>query len=65
MADKKGLSFKQSEIIHLLTLIEKRKQDGWYYGKKEKYEKRESVIHNKLKTAANTMPNKSGKEGGE
>jgi hypothetical protein len=61
MADRKDVRLKQSEIRHLILLIEGREQEGWYFGNKAVFEKREQSIKNKLITAANTRI----KEGGE
>lgn len=61
MADLKAIRLKHSEINHLLVLIESREQEGWYFGNKSFFEKREQTIKNKLITAANTMPKERGK----
>jgi hypothetical protein len=44
----KQVKLTQTEINHILNLIESNKEEGFYYGNKDQYWKRSSNIENKL-----------------
>ena len=44
----KQVKLTQTEINHILNLIESNKEEGFYYGNKDQYWKRSSSIENKL-----------------
>jgi hypothetical protein len=46
----KQVKLTQTEINHILNLIESNKEEGFYYGNKDQYWKRSSNIENKLMT---------------
>jgi hypothetical protein len=47
--NNKSISLTNSEIVHLLHLIEVNQRDGSYYGNFEQYNERTNRLINKLK----------------
>ena len=45
--------FTKAELNHLLYLIEANEREGWYWGNKEHYWKRSSLLKEKLKDIEN------------
>lgn len=43
-----NISFSESELSHILTLISENHREGWYYGPRDQYWKRSDRIKEKI-----------------
>jgi hypothetical protein len=46
-----NIKFSESELMHLLTLIQTNHDEGWYYGPCDQYWKRSDRIEEKIRRA--------------